>query len=219
MSKLERIKIVFERIFNKIFRVNNIEKLILGKEKMEETLRDAEEKLFEAQGKNKQKEEEIKQIEENIKKLIEISKDLNKEKVKEAAELYKEEKNKKELLLKSLKINEKIVKQLEDKVKIYREKINDLKRNIEVLEMKQNYTENLKEYKKIAKKLDVGDIKDISKEIDEEFYTSEIEVKNIEETGKNVDDFISENGKNDDYAEFMKLVEGDKKKSEKKKIK
>lgn len=73
-----------------------------------------------------------------------------------------------------------------------------------------------KEYKKIAKKLDVGDIKDISKEIDEEFYTSEIEVKNIEETGKNVDDFIAENGKSDDYEEFMKLVEGDKKKSEKK---
>lgn len=216
MSKLERVRIVFERIFNKVFRVNNIEKLIAGKERMEETLRDAEEKLFEAQGKNKQKEEEIKEIEKNIKDLIEVSKGLNKEKVKEAAELYKEEKNKKELLLKSLKINEKIVKQLEDKVKIYREKINDLKRNIEVLEMKQSYTDNLKEYKKIAKKLDVGDIKDISKEIDEEFYASEFEVKSIEETGKNVEEFIAENGKGDDYEEFMKLVEGDKKKNEKK---
>ena len=34
--------------------------------------------------------------------------------------------------------------------------------------------------------------------------------------GKNVEDFIAENGKSDDYAEFMKLVEGDKKKNEKK---
>lgn len=220
MSKLERIKIVFERIFNKIFKVNNVEKLIAAREKMEDTLKDAEDKLFEAQGKNKQKEEEIKEIEKNIADLIDVSKKLNaegkNEKVSEAAELYKEEKNKKDLLLKSLKINEKIVKQLEDKVKIYREKINDLKRNIEVLEMKQNYTDNLKEYKKIAKKLDVGDIKDISKEIDEEFYASEFEVKNMEENEKNVEDFVAENGIKDEHEEFMKLIGGDKKKSEKK---
>lgn len=187
---------------------------------MEDTLKDAEDKLFEAQGKNKQKEEEIKEIEKNIADLIDVSKKLNaegkNEKVSEAAELYKEEKNKKDLLLKSLKINEKIVKQLEDKVKIYREKINDLKRNIEVLEMKQNYTDNLKEYKKIAKKLDVGDIKDISKEIDEEFYASEFEVKNMEENEKNVEDFVAENGIKDEHEEFMKLIGGDKKKSEKK---
>lgn len=220
MRKLERVKIVFERVFNGVFKVNNIEKLLKSKEYMEQTLADAESKLCEAKGKNKQKEEEIKETEKNIKDLIEISKKLNKEKntakLKEAAELYKEEKSKLDMLSKSLKINDKLIKQMEDKVKIYCEKINDLKRNIDVLEMKQNYTDNLKEYKKIAKKLDVGDIKDISKEIDEDFYTSEFEVKNIEENGKNVEDFVAENGKSDDYAEFMKLIEGDKKKSEKK---
>lgn len=214
MNKLERVKIVFGRVFNGVFRVNNIEKLIMAKEKMEETLADAESKLCEAKGKNKQKEEEIKETEKNIKELIEISKKLNEEKntakVKEAAELYKEEKSKLDILSKSLKINEKLVKQIEDKVKIYQDKINDLKRNIDILEMKQNYTDNLKEYKKIAKKLDVGDIKDISKEIDEEFYASEFEVKNIEESRKNVEDFVAENGKNDDYDEFMKLIGAEK---------
>ena len=219
MNKLERVKIVFGRIFNGVFKVNNIEKLIMAKEKMEETLADAQSKLCEAKGKNKQKEEEIKEIEKNIKDLIEISKKLNEEKktakVAEAAELYKEEKNKLDLLNKSLKINEKLVKQIEDKVKIYQDKINDLKRNIDVLEMKQNYTDNLKEYKKIAKKLDVGDIKDISKEIDEDFYASEFEVKNIEESGKNVEDFVAENGKTDDYDEFMKLIGAEKNKKNK----
>ena len=153
----------------------------------------------------------------NLKELVSIGKKLDKNKVSEAAELYKDEKNKKELLLKSIKINEKIIKQLEDKVNIYQNKINDLKRNIDVLEMKQNYTDNLKEYKKIAKKLDVGDIKDISKEIDEEFYASEFEVKNIEEEGKSVEDFIATNSDKNDYDEFMKLIGEEKKDGRKKK--
>ena len=217
MNKLERVKIVTGRVFNSIFKVNNIEKLVMARGQMEETLRDAKEKLCEAKGKNKQKEEEIKEIDNNLKELVSIGKKLDKNKVSEAAELYKDEKNKKELLLKSIKINEKIIKQLEDKVNIYQNKINDLKRNIDVLEMKQNYTDNLKEYKKIAKKLDVGDIKDISKEIDEEFYASEFEVKNIEEEGKNVEDFIATNSDKNDYDEFMKLIGEEKKNGRKKK--
>ena len=217
MNKLERVKIVTGRVFNSIFKVNNIEKLLMAREQMEETLRDAKEKLCEAKGKNKQKEEEIKEIDNNLKELVSIGKKLDKNKVSEAAELYKDEKNKKELLLKSIKINEKIIKQLEDKVNIYQNKINDLKRNIDVLEMKQNYTDNLKEYKKIAKKLDVGDIKDISKEIDEEFYASEFEVKNIEEEGRNVEDFIATNSDKNDYDEFMKLIGEEKKNGRKKK--
>lgn len=217
MNKLERVKIVTGRVFNSIFKVNNIEKLLMAREQMEETLRDAKEKLCEAKGKNKQKEEEIKEIDYNLKELVSIGKKLDKNKVSEAAELYQDEKNKKELLLKSIKINEKIIKQLEDKVNIYQNKINDLKRNIDVLEMKQNYTDNLKEYKKIAKKLDVGDIKDISKEIDEEFYASEFEVKNIEEEGKNVEDFIATNSDKNDYDEFMKLIGEEKKDGRKKK--
>ena len=215
MKKSERTKIVFNRVFEGIFKVNNIEKLMAAKKQMEETLRDAEDKLCEAKGKNKQKEEEIKETEKNIKELIEVSKKLNAEKntakVKEAAELYKEEKDKLDMLSKSLKINEKLVKQMEDKVKIYRDKIKDLKRNIDVLEMKQSYTDNLKEYKKIAKRLDVGDIKDISKEIDEEFYTSEFEVKKIEDSEKNVEDFVAENSEENEYDEFMKLIVGEKK--------
>ena len=95
MNKLERVKIVTGRVFNSIFKVNNIEKLLMAREQMEETLRDAKEKLCEAKGKNKQKEEEIKEIDNNLKELVSIGKKLDKNKVSEAAELYKEEKNNK----------------------------------------------------------------------------------------------------------------------------
>ena len=54
-------------------------------------------------------------------------------------------------------------------------------------------------------------LKDISREIDAEFYTSEFEVKNMEETEKNVEEFISENGKENNYDEFMKLIVEEKK--------
>lgn len=50
----------------------------------------------------------------------------------------------------------------------------------------------------------------------ERVFNGVFKVNNIEEKGKNVEDFVAENGKKDEYDEFMKLISGEKKNGRKK---
>lgn len=150
MKKSERTKIVFNRVFEGIFKVNNIEKLMAAKKSMEETLRDAEDKLCEAKGKNKQKEEEIKETENKdiLKKL--------RNRVKEVKRLQ-ENPNYKSIVTeqnKTLEERAETIKSLKSELEIKETNIRFSNKVIEDLSIDMDYLKSDREtWKKIAERL------------------------------------------------------------------
>lgn len=211
MKKMERVGIKFNKWFNEVFKVTNVEKLEAQRVKMENVLDKAKEELYRVMGRNKVKEEELADTQENIAELLKIAAAVKEEqdndKLQTAYKLYQGEESKANALTQAIAANKTMIKAIEDKIKIYDNKISLIEKNIDILRQKEEYSENIKSFKAVLKELDCGSIKDISKQIEEDFKIAEFQLEDIKnQDSQTVEEFVNENGNSGAYNKFMQEV-------------
>lgn len=202
MKKLERIKIVWNRMFNKVFNVKNIEKLEAQKSEMEKVLQESKEELSKQKGKKKVIDDKIQEHKNDLEKLKEtcksikedemMNKDIKNQKLKEGFDLYKKCEDELKVKEQQSELMDKLITQVEGKVAIYETKIDSLFKNINILKSKAEFTENVNDFKNVIKKLGCKDIGDIKDQIDADFYTSEFELNEISKDEINVEQFTKD---------------------------
>lgn len=209
MKKENQIKIVFNRIFNKIFKVSNIEMLVLQKEKMEKTLETVNEEKNRIKGLLKVKQQELAENEINLQKIEKkISTYVNKEQLDKAKQGYEYKiQTEKEInrLKRDLSAYNQIINNTEKQIKIYEAKISKISNNIDELKAKEEFTKNAQKFRKNMSSLECKDIKDITQEINKEYYAENFALEDIEKQDeKTIDTFIQQD--ENDFLEYVERI-------------
>ena len=209
MNKLERIKVFFNKKFEKIFDVTKIEEIENQKNKMEKVLMEAKEELYKQEGKLCAKKQELKNSNKNIERLLKVCKKYESQKlenkVKEGYNLYKEEKQRIENLKKIIKASKKLVEETKNKIKIYENRIKKLTSNMEILKLKNEFSQNVKDFNRVNKKLKMKDVKDITNEIEEEFFSSKLMLKDLKKEEVDIESYIEEDN-TEEYKDFLEKL-------------
>lgn len=209
MNNLERIKIFFNKKFEKIFDVTKIEEIENQKNKMEKVLIEAKEELYKQEGKLYAKKQELKNSNKNIERLLKVCKKYESQKlenkVKEGYNLYKEEKQRVENLEKIIKASKKLVEETKNKIKIYENRIKKLTSNMEILKLKNEFSQNVKDFNRVNKKLKMKDVKDITNEIEEEFFSSKLMLKDLKKEEVDIESYIEEDN-TEEYKDFLEKL-------------
>ena len=209
MNNLERIKIFFNKKFEKIFDVTKIEEIENQKNKMEKVLIEAKEELYKQEGKLYAKKQELKNSNKNIERLLKVCKKYESQKlenkVKEGYNLYKEEKQRIENLEKIIKASKKLVEETKNKIKIYENRIKKLTSNMEILKLKNEFSQNVKDFNRVNKKLKMKDVKDITNEIEEEFFSSKLMLKDLKKEEVDIESYIEEDN-TEEYKDFLEKL-------------
>ena len=202
MKKLERVKIVWNRMFNKVFNVKNIEKLEAQKDEMERILIDSKGELSRQKGKKQVIDDKIEEYKKDLEKLKEtcksikedeiMNKDIKNQKLKEGFDLYKKCEDELKIKEQQSELMNKLITQVENKINVYEAKINSLFKNISILRSKAEFTENVNDFKNVIKKLGCKDVGDIKDQIDAEFYSSEFELDDISKDETSVEQFTKD---------------------------
>lgn len=209
MNNLERIKVFFNKKFEKIFDVTKIEEIENQKNKMEKVLIEAKEELYKQEGKLYAKKQELKNSNKNIERLLRVCKKYESQKlenkVKEGYNLYKEEKQRVENLEKIIKASKKLVEETKNKIKIYENRIKKLTSNMEILKLKNEFSQNVKDFNRVNKKLKMKDVKDITNEIEEEFFSSKLMLKDLKKEEIDIESYIEEDN-TEEYKDFLEKL-------------
>ena len=209
MNNLERIKVFFNKKFEKIFDVTKIEEIENQKNKMEKVLIEAKEELYKQEGKLYAKKQELKNSNKNIERLLKVCKKYESQKlenkVKEGYNLYKEEKQRIENLEKIIKASKKLVEETKNKIKIYENRIKKLTSNMEILKLKNEFSQNVKDFNRVNKKLKMKDVKDITNEIEEEFFSSKLMLKDLKKEEVDIESYI-EADNTEEYKDFLEKL-------------
>lgn len=209
MNNLERIKVFFNKKFEKIFDVTKIEEIENQKNKMEKVLIEAKEELYKQEGKLYAKKQELKNSNKNIERLLKVCKKYESQKlenkVKEGYNLYKEEKQRIENLEKIIKASKKLVEETKNKIKIYENRIKKLTSNMEILKLKNEFSQNVKDFNRVNKKLKMKDVKDITNEIEEEFFSSKLMLKDLKKEEVSIESYIEEDN-TEEYKDFLEKL-------------
>ena len=209
MNNLERIKVFFNKKFEKIFDVTKIEEIENQKNKMEKVLMEAKEELYKQEGKLCAKKQELKNSNKNIEKLLKVCKKYESQKlenkVKEGYNLYKKEKQRVENLEKIIKDKKKLVEETKNKIKIYENRIKKLTSNMEILKLKNEFSQNVKDFNRVNKKLKMKDVKDITNEIEEEFFSSKLMLKDLKKEEVDIESYIEEDN-TEEYKDFLEKL-------------
>lgn len=209
MNNLERIKVFFNKKFEKIFDVTKIEEIENQKNKMEKVLIEAKEELYKQEGKLYAKKQELKNSNKNIERLLKVCKKYESQKlenkVKEGYNLYKEEKQRIENLEKIIKASKKLVEETKNKIKIYENRIKKLTSNMEILKLKNEFSQNVKDFNRVNKKLKMKDVKDITNEIEEEFFSSKLMLKDLKKEEVDIESYIEEDN-TEEYKDFLEKL-------------
>ena len=211
MKKIKVLQIIFDRIFNKLFKVTSVEKLLKQREDMKNTLHGVEETRNNLHGSIVAKRIELStaknQLKEVENKIAEYVKKDNEKKAEEGyAYKIQLEKEIKRLQL-SIESNEKILKQTEKQIAIYEKKITQISNNIDELKAKEEFTKNANEFKNNMRALDCEDIKDITDEINKDYYAQSFALDKMADDEKTIDEYIDQ-----DKDGFKKYVDKIRKK-------
>ena len=211
MKKLKVLQIIFDRIFNKLFKVTSVEKLLKQREDMKNTLHNVEETRNGLHGSIQTKKIELTKTKSQLKEVeLKIAEYIKKDNDKKAEEGYtykiQLEKEIKRLQI-SIDANEKILKQTEKQIAIYEKKITQISNNIDELKAKEEFTRNANEFKNNMRALDCEDIKDITDEINKDYYAQSFALDKIADDEKTIDEYIDQ-----DKEGFKKYVDKIRKK-------
>ncbi len=214
MKIIEKLKIILNRILNKIFKVTNVEKLEAQRDAMQEMYDNSKEQLNELQASKKLKKEELDKKKKQLTKLETMNKELlekgNDKKLKEGFEFKKQLDYEIELLENTIKSYTSLTTNLKQQLTTYKSKIDRIHNNIDALKAKAEFSESVDKFKETMKNLDCRDINDISNEIDKNYYKSEFDLNDLVKCDKKVEDFV-----NDDDSDFENYKKSLKKKSDK----
>ena len=188
MKKLTKLKIVFDRIFNKFVKVDNIEKIEEGLNRQKEALKNLNNSYYNAQGSLESYKNELKKNQENEKKLnkcFEICKTKNdKESAKQIFEEINSTKQRIVILKEQSQKQELIVQRFKEAKERYEKEIRTLQNNLETMKSKNKFSKAVKEYESQFGEFEEFNIDDIQKDIDIEFNASNAQ---LEEQGNKVD--------------------------------
>ena len=90
---------------------------------------------------------------------------INDEELKSIYRLYERQNSEIKSKETALELTKKLQTQVELQVETYTDRIGDITKNISVLKVKNDYAENVKRFKNVAKDLKVKDAKDLEREI------------------------------------------------------
>lgn len=188
MKKTTKIKILWDRLFNKIVKVDNIEKVEEGLERQKQSLRKLNESYYNATGALDTYKEELKKNENNLDKLnrcFEIFK--NKEDKQGAKQVYEQTittKQRINVLKEQIEKQKMIVNRFKEAKEKYEKEIRNLENNIETMKSKDRFSKAVKEYNKNFGEFEEFNIDDIQRDIDTEFNASNAK---LSETTNNLD--------------------------------
>lgn len=188
MKKTTKIKILWDRLFNKIVKVDNIEKVEEGLERQKQSLRKLNESYYNATGALDTYKEELKKNENNLDKLnrcFEICK--NKEGKQGAKQVYEQTittKQRINVLKEQIEKQKMIVNRFKEAKEKYEKEIRNLENNIETMKSKDRFSKAVKEYNKNFGEFEEFNIDDIQRDIDTEFNASNAK---LSETTNNLD--------------------------------
>lgn len=193
MKKLTKLKIIFDRLFNKVAKVDNIEKIEEGLNRQKEALKKLNNSYYNSKGALDSYKEELTKNENNLKRLkkcFDICK--TKENKKEAKQVYDEiiiTNQRISVLKEQISKQELIVKRFLEAKEKYENEIRNLKNNLETLKSKSRFSKAVKEYNDNFGEFEEFNIDDIQRDIDNEFnasnarldeQSSELNLDNIE---------------------------------------
>ena len=184
MKKLTKLKIVFDRIFNKFVKVDNIEKIEEGLNRQKEALKKLNNSYYNAQGALESYKNELNKNQENEKKLnkcFEIYKTKNdKEGAKQIFDEINTTRQRITVLKEQTQKQELIVRRFKEAKERYEKEIRNLQNNLETMKSKNRFSKAVKEYESQFGEFEEFNIEDIQKDIDIEFNASNAQLQEQE---------------------------------------
>ena len=184
MKKLTKLKIVFDRIFNKFVKVDNIEKIEEGLNRQKEALKKLNNSYYNAQGALETYKNELNKNQENEKKLnkcFEICKTKNdKEGAKQIFDEINTTRQRITVLKEQTQKQELIVRRFKEAKERYEKEIRNLQNNLETMKSKNRFSKAVKEYESQFGEFEEFNIEDIQKDIDIEFNASNAQLQEQE---------------------------------------
>ena len=207
---LNRIQIVGKRIIEKIFKVNNVEKLEAQEEKMTAVLNTSKEQLNQLKAEIAVSEKEILNGKAELEQLIRLCKNkkdtINDEELKSIYRLYERQNSEIKSKETALELTKKLQAQVESQVETYTDRIGDITKNISVLKVKNDYAENVKRFKNVAKDLKVKDAKDLEREIEVDFAAAEFDLEDMKAEDLTIEKVLRKENETSGFKDFMKKI-------------
>lgn len=207
---LNRIQIVGKRIIEKVFKVNNVEKLEAQEEKMTAVLNTSKEQLNQLRAEIAVSEKEILNGKAELEQLIRLCKNkkdtIDDEELKSIYRLYERQNSEIKSKETALELTKKLQAQVESQVETYTDRIGDITKNISVLKVKNDYTENVKRFKNVAKDLKVKDAKDLEREIEVDFAAAEFDLEDMKAEDLTIEKVLRKENETSGFKDFMKKI-------------
>lgn len=195
MKKTTKLKIVFDRIFNKFIKVDNIEKIEEGLNRQKEALKKLNSSYYNAKGALTAYKDELNKNLDNQKKLdkcFEICKSKDdKEAAKQVFNEIQTTKQRITVLQDQIQKQELIVQRFSQAKEKYETEIRNLQNNLETMKSKNRFSKAVKEYESQFGEFEEFNIDDIQRDIDIEFNASNAQLEE-QETKLDMDKLTSE---------------------------
>ena len=210
MKLLNRIQIVGKRIIEKVFKVNNVEKLEAQEEKMTAVLNTSKEQLNQLKAEIDVSQREIDTKKNENEQLIRLCKNkrdtISDEEMKNIYRLYERQESEIKNKETALALTRKLLEQCETQVETYTDRISEITKNISVLRVKNDYVENVKKFKNVAKDLKVKDAKDLEREIEVDFVAAEYDLQDMKAEEMTIEKVLREANETNGFKDFMKKI-------------
>lgn len=179
-----KIKIVLEKLFNKIVHVSSVEELEEQKKLMKATLDKVQENKNNTKAELKIEQEKLSEAQYDLKclerKIEEYIKDNDMKKAKEGYQYKLQLEKDINRSKRNISAFNSMVSSIQNQINIYKSKIDQIDNNIDELKAKEKFTETAKQFRNDMNSLECKDIKDITSEINKAFYSEKFALKDIQ---------------------------------------
>lgn len=207
---LNRIQIVGKRIIEKVLKVDNVEKLEAQEEKMTAVLNTSKEQLNQLKAEIDVSQKEIDTKKNENEQLVRLCKNkrdiISDEEMKNIYRLYERQESEIKNKETALALTRKLLEQCEAQVETYTDRIGEITKNISVLRVKNDYAENVKKFKNVAKDLKVKDAKDLEREIEVDFVAAEYDLQDMKAEEMTIEKVLKEANETNGFKDFMKKI-------------
>lgn len=194
----------------KILKVDNVEKLQAQEVKMTEVLNTSKEQLNQLKAEIAVSEKEIVKGKAELEQLIRLCKNkkdtISDEEMKNIYRLYERQESEIKNKETALVLTKKLLEQCETQVETYTDRIAEITKNISVLKVKNDYAENVKKFKNVAKDLKVKDAKDLEREIEVDFVAAEFDLEDMKAEEMSIEKVLKEANETSGFKDFMKKI-------------
>ena len=205
-----KIKIVLEKLFNKIVHVSSVEELEEQKKLMKATLDKVQENKNNTKAELKIEQEKLSEAQYDLKclerKIEEYIKGNDMKKAKEGYQYKLQLEKDINRSKRNISAFNSMVSSIQNQINIYKSKIDQIDNNIDELKAKEKFTETAKQFRNDMNSLECKDIKDITSEINKAFYSEKFALKDIQkQDDKSINKYIQKDQMSfDEYVEKIK---------------